>query len=163
MFLTRYTQLTFFNIHFPSELLCYINQFFIKCREYEMECLIHDSNICPCTEDKCIKKWYKGREKYDIETEWCEYHCSESDCHNIFDYSLFSTNNGIVCTSCEKPVCVACMKYSYDDDDDYNNDDYCIKCRRVYNMELYDVSSSNSQSLGSEDSEDESFDGWLVK
>jgi hypothetical protein len=106
-------------MHFPPELLSYINQIFIKCRENEMEKVIHASNICPCKEDDCLKGWYNGKEKRCIKTSWYQYHCHGTNCHRIFD-----DYGGIICTFCDEPFCEDC-----EDPDD----DCCQQCQKYQN------------------------------
>jgi len=114
---------------------------------------IHVKNICPCSEDKCNKRWYSIIEDkwqkwcHDITLYWYRYHCNEPDCHTIFDDG---DDNGFLCYECGKPACDKCIKY----DDDFA---CCSNCRRVSSSDSIDIS------LGSEDTGEESFDGWLFK
>lgn len=120
MFLFHFTQITFFNLNYPKDILIYIIQIYWDIVVDIMKKKIDVYNICPCNKSKCIKEWYKrGEEFRSFKYTWYISHCNSKFCHNIFN-----DEEGYECCRCEEYFCNSC-------DDDVSEDDdnkLCKKC-----------------------------------
>ncbi len=61
--LSRFTNLLFFNVNFPKEIIAYINNIYIELRRKSIDVdfdLKKFGNICPCDENiHCHERWYE--------------------------------------------------------------------------------------------------------
>lgn len=109
---------------FPKELYIYINNFYLQLGTNYIADIINEENICECTQYECIKEWYNGRHKHDLEEYWEIVHCSIEGCHVIF---LDGSDEGFLCEGCDKVCCSECRK-DYDTELDESHD-ICIECK----------------------------------
>jgi hypothetical protein len=108
--LWKFTQLTFFVMIFPIEVINYINKFYFLCITKNIADNIYVFNVCICEDKRCIDNWYNNMELTDVKKEWSKYHCSMEGCHTIYDQTDDSV--WFRCHRCQKEYCNDCFSES---------------------------------------------------